>query len=46
MDLSIVVPAYNEERRLQPTLDGWAAGFGFAGLFAPGGIFSQYVMMV
>jgi dolichyl-phosphate beta-glucosyltransferase len=25
MDLSIVVPAYNEERRLQPTLDGWAA---------------------
>jgi len=23
MDLSIVVPAYNEERRLQPTLDGW-----------------------
>jgi dolichyl-phosphate beta-glucosyltransferase len=24
MDLSIVVPAYNEERRLQPTLDGWA----------------------
>ena len=25
MDLSIVVPAYNEERRLQPTLDGWAS---------------------
>ena len=25
MDLSIVVPAYNEERRLAPTLDGWAA---------------------
>lgn len=25
MDVSIVVPAYNEERRLQPTLDGWAA---------------------
>ncbi len=25
MDLSIVVPAYNEERRLQPTLDGWSA---------------------
>ncbi len=25
MDLSIVVPAYNEERRLQPTLDGWRA---------------------
>ncbi len=25
MDLSIVVPAYNEERRLQPTLDGWLA---------------------
>lgn len=25
VDLSIVVPAYNEERRLQPTLDGWAA---------------------
>ena len=32
MDLSIVVPAYNEERRLQPTLDGWAAWMdGFAG---------------
>jgi hypothetical protein len=26
------------------TLDGWAAGLGFAGLFAPGGIFSQYVI--
>lgn len=25
MDLSIVVPAYNEERRLQPTIDGWLA---------------------
>lgn len=25
MDVSIVVPAYNEEQRLQPTLDGWAA---------------------
>ena len=25
MDLSIVIPAYNEERRLQPTLDGWSA---------------------
>ena len=25
MDLSIVVPAYNEERRLQLTLDGWSA---------------------
>lgn len=25
MDLSIVVPAYNEERRLTPTLQGWAA---------------------
>ena len=24
MDVSIVVPAYNEEKRLQPTLDGWA----------------------
>ena len=23
MDLSIVVPAYNEERRLGPTLAGW-----------------------
>lgn len=32
MDLSIVVPAYNEERRLQPTLDGWAAWMdGFPG---------------
>lgn len=26
------------------TLDGWAAGFGFAGLFAPDGLFSQYVV--
>jgi hypothetical protein len=26
------------------TLDGWAAGFGLAGLFAPGGLFSQYVI--
>ncbi len=25
MDISIVVPAYNEERRLTPTLQGWAA---------------------
>ena len=24
MDISIVVPAYNEERRLTPTLQGWA----------------------
>ena len=24
MDLSIVIPAYNEERRLSPTLQGWA----------------------
>jgi dolichyl-phosphate beta-glucosyltransferase len=31
MDLSIVIPAYNEERRLTPTLAGWSAwmdGFG------------------
>jgi hypothetical protein len=26
------------------TLDAWAAGFGFYGLFAPTGIFSQYVI--
>jgi len=26
------------------TLNGWAAGLGFPGLFAPGGIFSQYVI--
>lgn len=26
------------------TLDGWASGLGFPGLFAPGGIFSQYVI--
>lgn len=26
------------------TLDAWAAGFGFAGLFAPTGPFSQYVV--
>jgi uncharacterized membrane protein YphA (DoxX/SURF4 family) len=26
------------------TLDAWAAGFGFAGLFAPAGPFSQYVV--
>jgi hypothetical protein len=26
------------------TLDAWAAGLGFAGLFAPDGIFSQYVI--
>jgi hypothetical protein len=25
-------------------LDGWAAGLGFPGLFAPGGLFSQYVI--
>ena len=25
MDLSIVIPAYNEERRLTPTLEGWSA---------------------
>ncbi len=25
MDLSIVIPAYNEERRLTPTLAGWSA---------------------
>ena len=24
MDLSIVIPAYNEERRLTPTLEGWS----------------------
>ncbi|MFM8829328.1 MAG: hypothetical protein ACKOGE_08675 [Actinomycetota bacterium] len=38
MDLSIVVPAYNEERRLQPTLDGWAAWMdGFEGIRGAGG---------
>ncbi|TRW17533.1 hypothetical protein [Glacieibacterium frigidum] len=26
------------------TLDVWAAGLGFGGVFAPGGIFSQYVI--
>lgn len=26
------------------TLDHWAGGLGFPGLFAPGGIFSQYVV--
>lgn len=26
------------------TLDGWARGLGFPGLFAPSGIFSQYVI--
>lgn len=26
------------------TLDGWAGGLGFPGLFAPHGIFSQYVI--
>ncbi|QXQ07744.1 hypothetical protein KX816_06995 [Sphingosinicellaceae bacterium] len=26
------------------TLDAWAASLGFAGVFAPGGIFSQYVI--
>lgn len=26
------------------TLNSWAAGLGFAGLFAPNGIFSQYVV--
>lgn len=26
------------------TLDGWAGGLGFPGLFAPHGIFSQYVV--
>jgi hypothetical protein len=26
------------------TLDGWAAGLGFPGLFTPDGIFSQYVI--
>lgn len=26
------------------TLDAWAASWGFAGLFAPSGIFSQYVV--
>jgi hypothetical protein len=26
------------------TLDGWAAGFGFPGLFAPGGLFSAYAV--
>ncbi len=26
------------------TLDAWAAGLGFAGIFSPSGIFSQYVV--
>jgi hypothetical protein len=26
------------------TLDNWAAGFGFGGIFSPRGIFSQYVI--
>ncbi|QQP90104.1 hypothetical protein IGS68_02190 [Skermanella sp. TT6] len=33
-----------ETRHIFGTLDAWAAGFGFAGLFAPTGPFSQYVV--
>jgi uncharacterized membrane protein YphA (DoxX/SURF4 family) len=33
-----------ETRYIFGTLDAWAASFGFAGLFAPGGPFSQYVV--
>ena len=33
-----------ETRYIFGTLDTWAAGLGFAGLFTPGGPFSQYVV--
>ncbi len=33
-----------ETQYIFSALDGWAAGLGFPGLFAPGGIFSQYVI--
>lgn len=33
-----------ETRHIFGTLDQWAAGLGFPGLFAPSGIFSQYVV--
>ncbi len=33
-----------ETRHIFGILDQWAAGFGFAGLFAPGGVFSAYVV--
>jgi hypothetical protein len=33
-----------ETRHIFGTLDAWAAGFGFVGLFAPGGPFSQYIV--
>jgi len=33
-----------ETRYIFGTLDAWAAGFGLGGIFAAGGIFSQYVI--
>lgn len=33
-----------ETQYIFSALEGWAAGLGFPGLFAPGGIFSQYVI--
>ena len=33
-----------ETQYIFSTLDAWGAGLGFAGLFAPRGIFSQYVV--
>lgn len=33
-----------ETQHIFGTLDAWAASLGFAGLFAPSGIFSQYVV--
>lgn len=33
-----------ETQHIFGTLDAWAAGFGAAGLFAPTGLFSQYVI--
>lgn len=33
-----------ETQHIFGTLDAWAAGLGFPGLFAPRGIFSQYVI--
>ncbi len=33
-----------ETQHIFGTLDAWAAGFGLAGIFAPTGLFSQYVI--